>query len=344
MNLQNIVNKSTITVYRVFAIVTMYGVLASVLMFALLLGFYAVSTSWVAPVILSEQDTEALDLTNKILSSHVTLDEMELDIVKTQEVVAEARNHLVALKALHPKIEAAIARENEHRHATGQPLVDLARQKDSDNARAQDMLAQLAEAEASIDKDLAAGLITKVDTIEAKTQFAKTRSDLTDSKIARILLKDSLLDKTGSTTTYMETLDKKVELESEITVLENTIQSGERQIAAEKLLIDQFRKATDLAAQTPLAIAMQLGRANLALVPYDNQQSAVVGAPVYDCYLSFVGCRQVGQVKAVFAGEQHAVHPIFRTDIRGFLVQLDLSNAESAKSKTLFLGSKPLLF
>jgi hypothetical protein len=88
---------------------------------------------------------------------------------------------------------------------------------------------------------------------------------------------------------------------------------------------------------------MQGGRTNVAMVPYENQAVAKQGAPVYDCYLSFIGCRRVGTVTAVFFGEQHGIHPIFRTDLRGFTVQLELTNPDSAKSKTLFLGRKPFL-
>jgi hypothetical protein len=57
-----------------------------------------------------------------------------------------------------------------------------------------------------------------------------------------------------------------------------------------------------------------------------------------------VACRKVGSLKQMFAGEEHAIHPIFRTDVRGFMVQMELDRPESAKSKTVFLNRKPLLF
>jgi hypothetical protein len=79
-------------------------------------------------------------------------------------------------------------------------------------------------------------------------------------------------------------------------------------------------------------------------VPYNNQDSAVAGKPIYDCYLNMVLCRNVGTVKQVFVGEETTTHPIFKTTIRGFLIQMDLSHAESAKSQTVFLGRKPLFF
>jgi hypothetical protein len=49
-------------------------------------------------------------------------------------------------------------------------------------------------------------------------------------------------------------------------------------------------------------------------------------------------------VKQIFTGEEVAIHPIFKTTIRGFLIQMNLDHPDSAKSKTVFLGRKPLLF
>jgi hypothetical protein len=81
-----------------------------------------------------------------------------------------------------------------------------------------------------------------------------------------------------------------------------------------------------------------------AFVPYDDQASAVAGRPIYDCYLNMIACRKVGTVNQIFAGEETAIHPIFKTNMRGFLMQMNLDHPDSAKSKTLFLGRKPLFF
>jgi len=69
-----------------------------------------------------------------------------------------------------------------------------------------------------------------------------------------------------------------------------------------------------------------------------------VGAPIYDCYLNMALCRKVGVVKQVFLGEQVINHPIFKNQVRGLTILMDLSHPESAKSQTVFLGRKPLLF
>jgi hypothetical protein len=338
------INNSVLMLYRIFAIVSLYAVLAGVLVFGLGSAFYAASKTWIAPVILTRVDKETLDMTGKALTTQNTVDGLRIDIGKLEKTVAEAQAHRAALEKLLPAIDIAIALENHHKQETGPVLAKLDDQKKADVIRTQRELDKLAVVDTTIDKELAAGLITKNDATQATMVFVKSNGDLTDSKIATTLLKDTIWEKTLPTTTYLDTLHKKTELESEIATLGIVIWTAQKQIATEGEQIANFNEALSAAKQTPLWVAMQIGSTDVALVPYENQAVAKIGAAVYDCYLSFVVCHRVGSVKAIFMGEQHAIHPIFRTDLRGFLVRLELSDTESAKSKTLFLGSKPLLF
>jgi hypothetical protein len=120
---------------------------------------------------------------------------------------------------------------------------------------------------------------------------------------------------------------------------------AQKQIYEETKQIDRLKQALTTAKQTPYYLSVSGNNAvYFAFVPYDNQSSAAIGSAVYDCYLNMILCRKVGTVKQIFAGEEHAIHPIFRTDIRGFLIQMQLDHSESAKSKTVFLNRKPLFF
>jgi hypothetical protein len=120
---------------------------------------------------------------------------------------------------------------------------------------------------------------------------------------------------------------------------------AQKELQEDNRQIDRLRQAIATAKQSPYYLNAQGGQTlYFAFVPYDNSASAVTGSPIYDCYLNMMACRKVGEVKQIFSGEQQAVHPIFKTQIRGFLIQLNLSNGESAKSRTVFLGRKPMLF
>ncbi len=343
--IQPMVYKSVVTVYRIFAIVTLYAVLAGVLAYGFVMGFYALNTSWAAPVILSPADDKSLDFTEKLVTSRQTLEDLNVDLKKLNDGVAEMNKHRTALEALEPELQTAIAREKQHNLATGPQLMELNKQKQADNLKTQKVMAQVKEVEAAIDKDLAAGLITKGDAATQRAALNQVQSSYTDSKIGAVLLTDNILEKTTTDTKTLDVLDKQAELISEIAQLDIAIGVAQKQISEETKQVNRLKEAISTAKQTPYYLSVSGATAvNFAFVPYDNQSSASPGSAVYDCYLNMVLCRKVGTVKQIFAGEEHAIHPIFRTDIRGFMIQMQLDHPESAKSKTVFLNHKPLFF
>jgi hypothetical protein len=343
--LQPLIYKSVVTLYRIFAIVTLYVVLGGVLAYGFVMGFYALNTSWAAPVILSPVDDKSLDFTEKLVTSRQTLEELNVDKKRLEEGVAEMNKHKAALLALEPELQGAIARERKHNQATGPQLLELDKQKQSDNLKTQAVLTQVKEVEATIDKDLAAGLITKGDAATQRAALNQAQSSYTDSKIGEVLLTDSILEKTTTDTKSIDVLDKQAELISEIAQLDIAIGVAQKQLHEESQQIDRLRQALATAKQTPYYLtASGDNTVYFAFVPYDNRNNVSSGSSVYDCYLNMIACKKVGTVKQIFAGEEHAIHPIFRTDMRGFLIQMQLEHPESAKSKTVFLNRKPLFF
>jgi hypothetical protein len=343
--LQPLIYKSVVTIYRIFAIVTLYVVLGGVLAYGFVMGFYALNTSWAAPVILSPVDDKSLDFTEKLVTSRQTLEELNVDKKRLEEGVAEMNKHKAALLALEPELQAAIVRERKHNQATGPQLLELDKQKQSDNLKTQAVLTQVKEVEATIDKDLAAGLITKGDAATQRAALNQVQSSYTDSEIGEVLLTDSILEKTTTDTKSLDVLDKQAELISEIAQLDIAIGVAQKQLHEESQQIDRLKQALATARQTPYYLtASGDNTVYFAFVPYDNRNNVSFGSPVYDCYLNMIACKKVGTVKQIFAGEEHAIHPIFRTDMRGFLIQMQLDHPESAKSKTVFLNRKPLFF
>jgi hypothetical protein len=343
--IQPMIYKSVLTLYRIFAVAALYVVLFGVLAYAFVMGFYAVNTSWAAPVILSPSDDKSLDFTQKIVTSKQTLEDLNIDKKRLESSISEMTRHRASLVNLEPELDAAIARESKHNQATGPQLVQLDGQKQADNLKTQEVIAQVKLVETSIDKDLATGLITKTDAAAQRAALNQAQTSFTDSRINEVLLTDNILDKTTTNTKSLDVLDKQAELKSEIAQLDIAINVAQTQVHEESQQIDRLRAAIATAKQTPYYPLLSGGKAvYFAFVPYDNEHSVTVGAPVYDCYLEMVACRRVGTVKQIFPGEEHAIHPIFRTDIRGFLVQMDLEHPASAKSKTVFFNRKPLFF
>ena len=337
--------KLVLWLYRVFAIAMLYLVLAGILAYAFVMGFYAVSTSWAAPLILSATDEKSLAFRAQLVTSQQTIEDVKVDAQKMESGIAEMTKHRAALLALEPQLNAAIAREKAHNHVSGPQLETLDTQKQADNTKTQAVLNQLKEVESNINKDLAAGLITKGDAATQLSALNQAQSAYTDSKIAEVLLTDNVLQKTTTGTDSLEVLEKQAELRSEAAQLDVAINVAQKELMEDNRQIERLRQAITTAKQSPYYLNAVGGQMlYFAFVPYDNQASAVVGRPIYDCYLNMIACRKVGTVQQVFTGEETAIHPIFKTNLRGFLIQMNLNHPNSAKSKTVFLGGKPLLF
>jgi hypothetical protein len=343
--LQSYAYKSVLTTYRIFAIVVLYAVLLGVLCYAFVMGFYAVNKSWAAPVILSASDEKSLDFMQKLVVSRQTIEDLKVDILRQQTTLAEMDKHRASLLALDPELQSAIVRERQHDSLTGPQLAALDKQKQADNSKTQEMLTQIHQLEGEIKSDLANGLITKGDAATQLAALNQTEDSYTDSRIADVLLTDSVLDKTTIGTRSLDAIEKQAELRSNIAQLDVTLSVAEKQLLEDNRQVDRLRDAINIAKQSPYYLnATGTKRLYFAFVPYDNQANVSVGAPIYDCYLNMALCRKVGTVKQIFLGEQVISHPIFKTQVRGLTILMDLSHPESAKSQTVFIGGKPLLF
>lgn len=342
---RSIMHKSAVTLYRIFAVIALYAVLLGILSYAFIMGFYAVNSTWAAPVIFSASDEKSLDFISKLVTSRQTIEDLKVDATRMQSTLAEMTKHRADLVALDPELAEAIQRERAHDRATGTELSTLDAQKKTDNLNTQAMLAQSQQTAARIRKDLAAGLITKADADTQLAALTQAQSTYTDSRIGEVMLTDSILDKTSTGTRSMDVLEKQAELRSEIAQLDVTIAVSDKELQEDNRQIERLHDAIATAKLSPYYLGTTGNtRLYFAFVPYENQANAKVGTPIYDCYLNMVLCRKVGTVKQVFLGEQDTTHPIFKTQVRGFTIQMDLSHPNSAKSKTVFLGRKPLLF
>ncbi len=84
--------KVVISLYRVFAITVLYLVLGGILAYAFVMGFYAVSNSWAAPIILSAADEKSLDFREKLVTSQQTIEDLKVDTTKLESGVAEMKS------------------------------------------------------------------------------------------------------------------------------------------------------------------------------------------------------------------------------------------------------------
>jgi len=344
-SVQSVAYKAVLATYRVFAILVLYAVLIGIFSYAFIMGFYAVSRSWAAPVILSAFDEKSLDFMQQLVISRQTIEDLQVDIVRQQTTLAEMAKYRSAILSLDPQLQQAITREREQAKHTGPELEKLEKDKQADNAKSREMLTQLHDLEFQLNNDLKAGLITKADATSQLATLNQAETAYTDSRIAAVELSNNVLAATTVGTKSLDAIEKQAELRSDIAQLDVTLSVAEKQLMEDNRQVQRLHDAIAVAKLSPYYLNGN-GDKQLyfAFVPYDNQAVATVGAPIYDCYLNMVVCRKVGAVKQIFSGEQIINHPIFKTQVRGLTILMDLSHPQSAKSQTIFLGGKPLWF
>jgi len=94
---QSLHYKLVITLYRIFAIIVLYLVLAGIITYAFVMGFYAVNSSWAAPVIVSAVDEKSLDFREKLVTSQQTIEDLKVDTNKLHSGLDEMTKHRGAL-------------------------------------------------------------------------------------------------------------------------------------------------------------------------------------------------------------------------------------------------------
>jgi hypothetical protein len=334
-----------VPMYRAIAVVTLYAILVLVGSYSFVQVFFALNSSWVAPFIVTPTNDKILDLTEKLVTSQQTLTVLVLDRDRLRDSMGDLKKSQSSLNLLDSKFQRALRLQDTANTVDAPELRKLDIQKDQDMAATLNVLDEVREIETKINKDLRAGLITKGDAAVAKTQLRETRNTYTDGKIAEVLLRDSVRQKTPDYGSTVDALSKEAELKSNIIQLAIQITAGEEQLRSDETQILQLRAAMATAENSPYFLATKHD-VKFAFVPYENQAKILAGGGVYSCYLSMVFCHKVGTVQQIFADEEKvsSPFPFFKSELRGSLIQLDLTENEAAKEKVLFVGRKPLLF
>lgn len=346
MNAKDIFQKLhrlVVPVYRGVAVLTLYGVLLLVVSWGFVMIFYAANSSWSAPIIISPTNDKILAMTARIVASQQVLASLTVDRDHQLDSLGDMKKTALTLNRLDGQFQSAITTQEHNNKTDGPELFDLNQQKKSDNEQTLSVMSEIAGVEAQIDKDLKAGLIGKADAALAKAALNQNKLTFTDSKVTEVLLRDNVRQKTSKDVSVIDTLSKEAQLKSAAVQLQILIRTGETQLQSDLIQIKQLNEAIATAKSSPYFLATN-EKVQFAFVPYANQAHAKVGAPVYGCYLNMLLCRKVGNVKTIFKDEETITHPVFRTDVRGFMVQLELTDNETAKDQVLFLGYKPLLF
>jgi hypothetical protein len=334
--------KFVLSAYKTLGIITLYGVLLGVVAYISMTLFYAANSTWVAPFIITPTNEKILDMTAKLVESQQALNALTIDRDRLQGSMGDMLKTKAQLDVLDTDFQSAIALQKKSNKVDSPAITALNENKRVDNLKTDKTIQEVVAVEAKIDSDLKAGLITQGDAAIAKVQLRMNQNAATDSKISEVLLRDVVRSKGPTYPTTADTLAKEAELKSTSVQLGIQIWSGQEQLNTDKTQIVALSRAIATAQGSPYFLATK-DNVRFAFAQYGTNH-VKVGEAVYGCYLNMILCHKVGVVEQVFSDEERAIHPVFHTDIRGVLIQLNLIDNEAAKDTVLFLGHAPLWF
>lgn len=315
--------KIYLSVYRLIGFGFLVSLATIILYYAVLMIFFLINTSWVAPTVLSATSDRMIAFTSGYQQAVQSYQSLKAASAQAKREAAVARDNIKQLSILKEGLQGYEQQTKGFASLKQRELQDskiLATRLDTFKKESED--------------SLKAGLITRSDLAQLLTFIQNFGNGITDASM-------NLGATRIAATSQLTQIDRQIaQAESEEKTKEEAYASAEISLAvAEKVLANLDHSSYKRAMG---------GGAYLAFIPYDNLKSVKVGSPVYDCYLLIIACHQVGEIDAIFEDEQVVDYPIFNVrfsrTVRGVFASMKMTSRESMSSAIFFSGGKPLFF
>jgi len=354
-----IFQKLFIHLYRGFAVVILGVVLLSAFSYFFLLIFFAANTTWGAPVILTKSSPRIAQMASQVLQAEQMVEKLNIEIKTSQEELLLMQRQYSEMDQLAQRFEASIEQQKKVDEGMSKQLSRLSNEKNNADDLMRRAVRENRALRQQLEKELKAGLLTREAAARTNAQLAATEASLqaalTGGRANTVTMQYqatnlgnevATLEGESSSTKALENLARLTQLRTEIGQIELKMNRAKRELVVKQQEMEKLQGLLKTLAHSPYHRAATSDHQShtFAFVPYDNQHLATPDTPVYACILKVVWCSQVGRIAAVTDDEERLRHPVFPSDVRGFLIDLNLDNVSSAKEKVLFFGNKPLFF
>ncbi|NPT44088.1 hypothetical protein GNZ12_22825 [Paraburkholderia sp. 1N] len=352
LNFKNF-QKTIISTYRLTMTSVLIIIVTGVLSYLSLMVFYALNRNWSAPIVLSPTQEKVLAYQPQVATLEATLLKNEVDLSTALQTYRVGGEQIAETQSLIARFDAAARNESKGLSKTGADIRKVLQQKRADTIETEQAVSDVRPMLASLDSELASGLITRNDAISRRLTIQSSLNAVTDSRINEVTLGEQarLASDAGKTlgmngATSLEALQSlNSEAQLKIAQAQAIIgtETARRSVEQLRASVADGERVLEIARQSAYYQALTKP-VPVVFVQYDNLSYAKQGAPVYDCYLQVVLCRRVGTITRVFDAEEYARHPLFKTDIKGKFAGVNFDDKKSSESSVVFLGRKPLLF
>ncbi len=358
-------NNLFVNSYKLMGFVVLSAILLGIVSYLTLSLFYLFDREWIAPIILSPSSERVIQMNSQLVQQKYNRDklkveritlEMQLNLIeRTIAVNSEFQNRFKSavtsdLQAKQKELRGLQSLYAEYR-ATKKQVVEANKAFERLN-------------ETDLQKDLAAGLIEEEVYVRNKYALSQNISQQISYEQKQLEFESRTIE-LGRRIEALKALDEKLGRQTpangdsssyEVLLMEQEYQRSllemeeltaqkipiEKQIALLDSSLTEYDKILGTITLSPYYKAMN-EKISIAFVPYSNLQNVKAGAPIYGCSLELIWCREVGSVRQVLDGEVSARHPMFSSDLRGVMVEIELKDMAWAEEKALHVDSRPLL-
>ena len=308
--------------------------------------FYYLNKTWAAPVSISPTD-------EKVIAARTQLAAQQDLRERTAAELAQAELVISTHKAFQGEFSKAIKGDRADRVAALERLKSLANTAAAARTEIHNATNEFAQSsKEKMSKEWEAGLIDRTSMLNGKYQVAQiSGANLSlqekqaeyEARAAELesqarALEGMVSGKGGAALSY-DVLKIKREYEQSRLDLAKAV--GDKKVLTSSLA-RQDQTIADLQASAYLRAISE--EATVALVPYENLERAKPGASVFACKASFVWCHEVGKVKEILRGEVSFKHPRRDAQMRGQMVEIQMTDKGASKEDILFVGGKPIGF
>lgn len=308
--------------YRLSAFAVITGSLLFMAVWAVIMVFYMINTSWVAPTFLSTTSDRMLQFSSGLTTATQTIETDKITLQQAQRDVVFARNNVDLLTQVTTDLQAYAKRNASFDHVKSEQIVQsqiLANQLDG--LKNQFLAGQKA------------GLLTAQEVVQGSTYIQQFQNGLTDQKQASDTLKIAIEGQ------LLQASEQLRQAQNDIHTKEETVLGSQAALRVAEQTMSTLKTSVYYDA-----FSTQKGL-NLAFVAYDNHD-VKIGAAVYSCYLQFLFCHKVGTIRHIYHDEQLVEFPLFNVKlsrtVRGIYIDLDVTDSDAMHNLILFI-SKPFL-
>ncbi len=357
-------NAAAVSVYKAVGFAILVLILLGLAGYLAVQGFFVVSHSWVAPIVVTPSDPRVLELSAELAQHSAARSKLFAERSELLHRLKDAMRATSAQRTFQERFKRALRVDHQAR------------------SRELASLMQLRQQYAATREEIVASN-------RAYAGMARTRADA--------LLSAGLLEREGYLTTNHQLADMahsnlvlaqaEVQIEGQVGVLQREVRglarakallasghdgAGAEGLGSHDLLLQQeyTHSMLELASADDTQEALLKGLASLdeamsrydrllaairsspyfkgvegnfavAFVPYQNLGRARLGARLLHCAAGVLLCREVGRVGPALEGEVTQKHPIRQQVLRGVMVEVVLQDPRWARESLLHIG-RPL--